>query len=264
MLRESFDQQWYVRKGDGAAAGAPVGPVTLPYDAMFFEARDPDCKNGGNTGFYPGGVYRYSKSFTALEEWRERAVVLEFEGVYHRSQVFVNGRLAGERPSGYALFHVAVDDFLVFGTENTIEVVADNSDEPNSRWYTGSGIYRPVHLMVGGRVRIAPTGVRIATEALSGSTAIVGVVTLVVNDSEAARTVTVSARFTGPDGAAIEPTIGELAIPAHGTAELRQQVSVAQAALWSPDTPHMYRAEVTVSEGAGPSTPPGKSSGSGR
>ncbi|WP_405182718.1 DUF4982 domain-containing protein [Nocardia sp. NBC_01377] len=249
MLRESFDQQWYVRKGDGAAAGAPVGPVTLPYDAMFFEARDPDCKNGGNTGFYPGGVYRYSKSFTALEEWRERAVVLEFEGVYHRSQVFVNGRLAGERPSGYALFHVAVDDFLVFGTENTIEVVADNSDEPNSRWYTGSGIYRPVHLMVGGRVRIAPTGVRIATEALSGSTAIVGVVTLVVNDSEAARTVTVSARFTGPDGAAIEPTIGELAIPAHGTAELRQQVSVAQAALWSPDTPHMYRAEVTVSEG---------------
>ena len=124
MIRTSFDQNWYVLK-EGPTRGGRVGPVTLPYDAMLFEARDPNTKNGGNTGFFPGGVYRYSKTFEAPEDWRDRSVTVEFEGVYHRSQVFVNGRLANERPSGYALFHVVLDEFLNYGSENLIEVVAE-------------------------------------------------------------------------------------------------------------------------------------------
>ena len=170
VIRTSFDQNWYVRK-DGAQRVA-VGPVTLPYDAMLFEARDPDTKNVGNTGYYPGGVYRYTKTFAAPEEWRDKTVVLEFEGVYHRSEVFVNGQLAGGRPSGYALFHVALDDFLVYGADNTIEVVAHNDDEPNSRWYTGSGIYRPVHLLVGGAHRTSfPPARESRRRAMTGGTA---------------------------------------------------------------------------------------------
>ena len=86
--------------------GAPAGPVTLPYDAMLFEARDPGTPNSHNTGFFPGGVYRYSKSFPAPEEWRGRSITLEFEGVYMRSEVRLNGPLVGGRPSGYAVFHV--------------------------------------------------------------------------------------------------------------------------------------------------------------
>ena len=180
MIRSSFDRDWYVLK-DGASPDTLVGPVTVPYDAMLFEERDPHTRNVGNTGYYPGGVYRYTKTFAAPESWRERAVVLEFEGVYHRSQVFVNGKLAGGRPSGYALFHVELDEFLDYGADNTVEVVAHNDDEPNGRWYTGSGIYRPVHLLVGERVRIAPTGLRISTAALTGGTATVDIQTTVIN-----------------------------------------------------------------------------------
>ena len=94
----------------------------------------------------------------------------------------MNGNLGGGRPSGYAVFHVALDEFLDYGAENIVEVVAHNDRMPNSRWYTGSGIYRPVHLLVGERVRIAPDGLRITTAALDGADATVDVTAEVVND----------------------------------------------------------------------------------
>ena len=98
MIRQDFNTDWYVRKEGGAATGAQVGPVTVPYDAMLYEQRDPHTPGGHNTGYYPGGVYRYTKTFAAPAEWRDRSVVLEFEGVYLRSEVFVNGQ-PGRRPS---------------------------------------------------------------------------------------------------------------------------------------------------------------------
>lgn len=245
MIRTSFDRDWYVLR-EGAVRRGRVGPVTLPYDAMLYEERDPGTRNGGNTGFYPGGVFRYSKSFTVPGEWRDRSVTIEFEGVYHRSKVYVNGQLAGGRPSGYALFHVVLDPYLDYGAENTLEVVADNSDEPNSRWYTGSGIYRPVHLLVGQRIRVAPVGVRVATALVTGTTATVNVDTEVINGEDQPRAVSVSVRLSGPDGTAVEPVTAEVDVPANSSAMIGQQVVVADAALWSCETPHLYRASVTV------------------
>lgn len=97
MIRESFNQGWYVSKENQPGAPTPLGPVTLPYDAMFYEARDPATPNSHHTGFSPGGVYRYSKSFNAPEDWRGQSVSVEFEGVYMRSEVFLNGHLVGGR-----------------------------------------------------------------------------------------------------------------------------------------------------------------------
>lgn len=245
MIRTSFNRHWYVT-AESSSRGGRVGPVTLPYDAMLFEERDPNTKNGGNTGFFPGGVYRYTKAFGAPEEWRGRSVVVEFEGVYHRSKVFVNGRLANERPSGYALFHVAIDDYLEYGTQNTIEVVADNSDEPNSRWYTGSGIYRPVSLLIGEPVHIAPTGLRVSTDGVSNGTATVNVDTEIVNDGTASQVLTVRVSLTSPSGADVEPVTGDVLVPAGGHARIREQITVPEAALWSPETPQLYRVAVTL------------------
>ena len=225
MIRTSFNRHWYVT-AESSSRGGRVGPVTLPYDAMLFEERDPNTKNGGNTGFFPGGVYRYTKAFGAPEEWRGRSVVVEFEGVYHRSKVFVNGRLANERPSGYALFHVAIDDYLEYGTQNTIEVVADNSDEPNSRWYTGSGIYRPVSLLIGEPVHIAPTGLRVSTDGVSNGTATVNVDTEIVNDGTASQVLTVRVSLTSPSGADVEPVTGDVLVPAGGHARIREHITV--------------------------------------
>ena len=156
--------------------------MTVPYDAMLFERRDPTTPNSHHTGFYPGGVYRYSKSFPVPEEWRGSSIALEFEGVYMRSEVFVNGRSAGGRPSGYAIFRVELDDLLEYGADNVVEVVARNDQMPNSRWYTGSGIYRPVHMLIGGRVRISPDGPRFSTRLVDGSDAVIDVESVVIND----------------------------------------------------------------------------------
>ena len=223
--------------------------MTVPYDAMLFEQRDPDTRNVGNTGYYPGGVYRYTKSFDVPEEWQDRTVTLEFEGVYHRSEIFVNGKRAGGRPSGYALFHVALDEFLNYGAENTIEVIAHNADEPNGRWYTGSGIYRPVHLLTGERTHIAPTGLRISTKALAGTTANVLVETTVINRENTARALDVITELFDPQGLLVATSKNGLTVPAGGSATARQDIEIADAALWSPATPQLHRAATRIVAG---------------
>ena len=245
MIPQSFNDGWYVRK-DGAAAATQVGPVTVPYDAMLFEGRDPASPNSHHTGFYAGGVYRYSKTFVAPKDWRGRRVTLEFEGVYLRSQVFVNGRLAGGRPSGYAIFGVELDEFLRYGDDNLVEVVAHNDRMPNSRWYTGSGIYRPVNLLVGGSVRVARDGLRVSTTSIVEGDAGIEIVTQVVNEEATARAVSVVTTLSGPDGAVVGSAESRLSIEPGTTLAVRRQLTVTDAALWSPDTPQLHSATVAV------------------
>ena len=121
--------------------------VNLPHDAMQTEARSADVKEGRHNGFYPGNVYHYEKSFTADAALLQKHVTLDFEGVYRNSKVFVNGKEAGGYKYGYMPFEVCLDGFLTEGV-NTIRVDVDNSQMPNSRWYSGAGIYRPLHLRV--------------------------------------------------------------------------------------------------------------------
>ncbi len=249
MIPEPFNRGWYVRK-EGAGAPEPVGPVTLPYDAMLFERRDPETPNSHHTGFFPGGAYRYSKSFWVPEEWRGNSVALEFEGVYMRSEVLVNGRLAGGRPSGYAIFQVALDDLIDYCADNVVEVVVRNDRVPNSRWYSGSGIYRPVHLLVGGRVRVTPVGPRFVTRSIQDGGAVVEIVTAIVNDGTEHRTVTLTTRLTGPGGATVGSVEEEFWAERGEATVVRQQVTVPGADLWSPETPRLHCGSVVVADGA--------------
>ncbi|CAN5707701.1 glycoside hydrolase family 2 TIM barrel-domain containing protein [soil metagenome] len=245
MIRESFNTDWHVRKESDPSDSA-VGPVTVPYDAMLFEQRDPHTPGGHNTGYFPGGVYRYTKTFMAPPEWQDRHVSLEFEGVYLRSEVFVNGRLAGGRPSGYATFQVSLDRLLKDGVDNVVEVVAHNNDQPNSRWYTGSGIYRPVHLLVGRRIRVTPDGLRIVTTSIDGDDATVEVSTEVTHDGTERATLTLTTELSSPTGVDIGPLVEQLFLEPGETRILRQLMSVPDAELWSPDTPRLYTATVSL------------------
>ena len=246
MLRTSFNENWYVTKETGTTVEALAGPVVTPYDAMLRETRDPDTPAGMNTGFYPGGVYRYTKRFDAPREWAGGTATLEFEGVYHRSTVFLNGIPVGGRPLGYTTFHVPLDDHLDYGAENVLEVVVDTTDQPNTRWYTGSGIYRPVHLLVGGPVRIAPFGARFTTTGIGGGSATVTVAVDLVNSGADAREVTVEATLVGSTGAHTQLRPKRVTVPSGGTT-VTVDGAVADAALWSPDSPELYAARVTVS-----------------
>ena len=114
--------------------------VTLPYDAMIREKRDKECPAGAQSGFYPGGVYTYEKAFLAPEEWKNQDVVLEFEGIYGTARIWINGALATVNKNGYMGFPVDLKPWICYGQENLIKIDVDNSNQPNSIWYTGSVI----------------------------------------------------------------------------------------------------------------------------
>ena len=120
--------------------------VTLPHDAQISEKRGKDVSNGGH-GYFPGGLYTYEKTFTAPTEWEGKTILVEFEGVYKNATISLNGKELCFHPYGYTGFFVELKG-LNYGGSNTLTVVADNSKLPNSRWYSGSGIYRPVWLHI--------------------------------------------------------------------------------------------------------------------
>ena len=137
-----FNKDWSFQK-----EGGPWQQIDLPHDAMLLERRDGECRNGINTGYFPGGRYRYEKTFALPESAIGQSVVLHFEGVYQNCTVSVNGAPAGSHRYGFTAFDVDISGAVRPG-ENTVTVFVDNSLEPNCRWYSGSGIYRPVQLWI--------------------------------------------------------------------------------------------------------------------
>ncbi len=160
MKKIDFNENWYYRHLDVNEEGKKV---TLPHDAMCHEVRSMESKGRHNIGWFEGCDYVYWKTFDAPENYKDCKIVLEFEGVYHNAEVYVNGEKAAYRPYGYTNFYVDISEFLKYGAENEIRVIARNSDQPNSRWYTGSGIYRPVWMYVGKENFVDINGVKIRT-----------------------------------------------------------------------------------------------------
>lgn len=210
MKKIAFNQDWLC---NGKA-------VTLPHDAQISEPRSASASDGGH-GYFPGGIYTYEKSFTAPAEWADKKVLIEFEGVYKNSAVSLNGKEVGAHRYGYTGFTLPLEE-LNFGGENTITVVADNSQLPNSRWYTGSGIYRPVWLYVGDKERVEYRGVKITTVSISPA-----VIRVDVNATADAKVEILDGDTLVASGAP-----GEIAIP--------------NANLWSDETPNLYTCRVTV------------------
>jgi len=160
MKKLDFNRGWFCRC---LTREEEPYPVVLPHDAMRGEPRANDSAGEGNIGWYIGGDYEYAKRFPVPSEWRGQSVLLEFEGVYHNAEVWLNGEKAAFRPYGYTNFYVDAAPFLRYGEENELRVAARNADQPNSRWYPGAGIYRPVWLYLAGRDHIAVNGVRVRT-----------------------------------------------------------------------------------------------------
>ena len=136
--------------------------VSIPHDAMIHEIRKADNPSGAAQAYFPGGSYVYEKTF---EKPNAEHVVFQFEGVYKNAKVYINGKEAGGAPYGYIPFFVCADELLLDG-ENTIRVECENNDQPDSRWYTGAGIYRPVWMWTGPKHAIAPEAVKVQTASI--------------------------------------------------------------------------------------------------
>lgn len=160
---ESFelDEGWrFWRNAEGA--GAPE-TVRVPHDAMLSEPRSADAATGSAGAYFPGGIYRYERAIEILPAWEGRTLVLEFEGVYRDARVLLDGHETAFHANGYTGFYVELSTCAHAGEIYRVAVIADNAAQPNSRWYSGSGIYRPVWLHVLPEHHIGLDGVRVTT-----------------------------------------------------------------------------------------------------
>ncbi|MDD3503730.1 MAG: glycoside hydrolase family 2 TIM barrel-domain containing protein [Eubacteriales bacterium] len=205
--------------------------VDLPHDAMLTEKRLPGIKNGAATGFFPGGKYIYKKELFGEARFVNQVVLLEFEGIYMKSSVFLNGEKIGGRLYGYSNFYVDLSDKIIIGETNEIKVVADNTQTPNSRWYSGSGIYRDVNLLTGHKKHILETGVKVITKSIDPAVIHVSVdISDEVDDSD----VLIKVQF---DDKLIGLGNGK-----------ECDITIPDAALWDADNPNLYKIVVNLLE----------------
>lgn len=182
----------------------------------------------------------YEKTLFIPEEWKGRKVLLEFEGVYMNAVVHFNGNIVAKHPYGYTSFLCDLTPYLLYGRDNKISVFVNNSALPNTRWYSGSGIYRHVWLLVGEKVHIPPWGVYVTTPKVSFEAATVSVRTTVENDSSAAADVTVRSTLLAASGSEVAKGEVKLSVPANSSAEAAQVLEVISPELWSQDNPYLY------------------------
>ena len=224
MRRIDCNGNWSVEK-EGTGENRAVH---LPHDGMIYEKRDKDAAPAGACAYFHEGKYIYRKKIMVPAEWTGRAVILECEGVYQNASVLVNGEELNRWPYGYTNFYTDLTGHLRPGEENEIVIIADNSKAPNSRWYSGSGIYRPVWLYVGPEDGILPEGVK---------------VTVVDRD-----TVRVDVEQRGED-AGEEMLVDILDADGQTVASARgchTTIQIPDAKLWDADHPCLYRCRARI------------------
>lgn len=204
---------------------AEMKQVTLPHDAMLFEKRDPECGSGSGCAYFPGGIYEYTRMLEIPIEWENKVVMIRFEGVYRCAEITVNDRKVGEIRNGYTERIFNLSDVLDYGAENQIRVTVDNSNVPNSRWYSGSGIYRPVRLFVFDQDHIEPDGIRIHTT------------------SYIPAKIAVSVKHTGGEIKVHIKKDGKTIAKSEGSDSVME---IPDAHLWSCDDPYLYSCEVEL------------------
>jgi beta-galactosidase len=250
MIRNSFNHDWTVGPSIGffnMVSIVPPKQVTLPYDAMIMTVRNADTATQGKKGFFPDGTYDYVKNFFVPAEYKDKRVTFEFEGVYMNAKVYINGDFAGQHPYGYTNFYIKADRFLKYGEENEIKVVTKSSDD--SRWYTGTGIYRNTKIMVADPVNIALDGVKITTPDIDSGHAIVAVATIVENEGMNPKVTTVVTEIMDAEGNTVAIDSAPLTAFAGESTTMRQRLNVKQPKLWSVDTPYLYTCRSKVMSG---------------
>lgn len=245
-----FDWDWKFLKAD--AAGAQQNefddrtwqPVNLPHDWSIEGPYSSQWASG--TGYLPGGIGWYRKTFSAQPDWKNKTVLIEFDGVYKNSEVWLNGHFLGKRPFGYIGFQYDLTDHLVFDKPNVLAVRVDHSDFADSRWYTGSGIYRHVRLILCDKLRILPWGIYIQSKPLDNGKAAVSIETALQNGRpQTARIEIVSSIFDAQNRRLFQRRYPET-IPAGKQTIHRQHFTLENIHLWSPDSPTLYRLETAV------------------
>ena len=273
---QSFDRDWRFLRGDATGAESPAfddsgwRKLDLPHDWSLEDLTPPSEATGegtvwvgGNTptrigpfdvalsegqestGWVVGGIGWYRKRFHLPAAGKKTQAEIRFDGVYMNSDVWLNGHSLGFHPYGYTSFAYDLTPYLNRGKENVLAVRVRNEGQ-NSRWYSGSGIYRHVWLTLTGDVRIPLWGVQVTTPKVSPQVSRVEVSTMVENRGRDSQNVTVRTRIAGEHGAAVGQDEKSLNLTAGGESSVTQYIEVHAPQLWSPETPRLYRAEIEL------------------
>lgn len=250
--KQLFNYEWKFNLGDIPTASTSDFDdnswrnLDLPHDWSIEGIKDPNNPMGNDGGYFPAGIGWYRKTFTVPATWKDKSVSIYFEGVYMNSEVFINGESLGIYPYGYSSFSYDLTPYLKVDEENVIAVRVDNSMQKNSRWYSGSGIYRHVWMMVTDPVHVAHWGVGITTPEVSPEMASVQIKTKVKNETNLSQKITMKTRLLGSNEE--EAGTGELNVelPPNSENEVEQIIQVSKPLLWSVDTPSLYQAQIQI------------------
>ena len=249
--RLNFDAGWRFYKGDAVGAeragfqDAGWRQVNLPHD---WSIEGPySAANASGMGYLPGGIGWYRKTFSLDASLAGRKISLAFDGVYRDSDVWINGHLLGHRPYGYSSFEYDLTPFVLFGGKpNVVAVRVDHSVAADSRFYTGSGIYRHVWLTVTQPVHVAHWGTYVYTPVAAAGEALVSIETSVQNESAVAAAVRVVTTIEDSAGNQAGNAATEERMTAGGEHAFAQQAVVSNPRLWSTEEPNLYTAVTRV------------------
>ena len=253
----SFDAGWKFIKDDPKGAeqpeyqGAGWRTLDLPHDWGIEGSYARTNPTGRGGGYVEAGIGWYRKTFSLPDAAARQQVFVEFDGIMMNSDVWVNGYHLGHRPYGYSSFQYDLTGHLHFGKDavNTIAVRADNSVQPYSRWYTGSGIYRHTRLVITNPIHIDHWGVFITTPEISATSAKLQVRTALTNGSATDASLTIETSILSPSGTIIKTVTSKQSIAAGASANLMQEAAVDHPSLWELTSPAMYTAIVRIRSG---------------
>lgn len=250
MKKIDFNEDWFCKCQNSDEPGVKV---TIPHDAMITENRSEKSLGIHNIGWFEAKDYVYSKKFMVSEADAGKKFFFEIEGAYHHAEVYVNGSKVCYRPYGYSDFYFEATEQIRIGQENEIQVFIRNSDQPNSRWYSGTGLYRPVHMYVSEPEHILLNGVRIRTvdyrtgeiEVEVRTTGIGTVQAQIISEGKvlveaSAQTehfVSEAETYTG-----LEWKTDTVSMEMQGRAAVK--LTVPDARLWSEEEPYLYQCRV--------------------
>lgn len=248
MERKYFNENWEVKSGANffSMKDSKKELINLPHDAMILEKRSDSYTNKMNTGFFPGGVYNYTKNFLIPEDYVNKSIYFEFEGVQMNAMVYINGDFAGKCLNGYTNFYVKANKFLKYGQENIVKVIAKTSAEKNSRWYTGSGIYRNVKLIIGDKIHIKLDGVKITTPNISDNEALVEIETTVENESFENKSGYILNEIFDNNENLIAKDLAPITFFIDEEVSIKQRVLIENPKLWDTENPNLYTCKTKI------------------
>ena len=246
----NFNHDWRFYKGDvenGQAVDFKDNQwrtLNLPHD---WSIEGPfNEKWASATGYLPGGIGWYRKTFNLSKSMENKHVFIYFDGVYKNSEVWINGHFLGNRPNGFIAFEYELTPYLHRNGENVIAVRVDHSQFADSRWYTGSGINRNVYLIAENPVHVSQWGVAFTTPKVSKENASARVAVSLQNQSDITKKVTVKVGLQNAEGKVVSSAQNKVALSKKGSGKTLISLNIKSPFIWSVDHPYLYQLKVQV------------------